>query len=111
MVQEQGLRMLERLDNIHRAEETVDTLRRTLVISGERPFREVFSEYFRTPSTDELPEEEILADDEEAAIYDYSQADLDIEQAVREIEALTSGLADDHVVVSGDQPLRPGEWV
>lgn len=112
-MQDLGLRLLERQDNIRRNDGVVDALRRVIVASGERTFEEVFPEYFpKTPvATESLPDDAYFGDEEEGGAFDYSKADLDMEAAEREILLLAGGLSDDMVTVSGDKPLNPGEWV
>lgn len=116
MVQDLGLRLLERQDNIRRGEEQTDAQRLALVAAG-RPFAAVFPEYFPAPApvaADTLDQEALFGAEDmpnEGGAFDYSQAALDMEQAEREIEMLARGLDDDRVTVTGDQPLKAGEWV
>lgn len=106
MIQDFGLALLVRQDNIKRSEQAANDIRLADVASGRRTVQEIFPEYFPAlakVSVDEIPEDNYFPPDDEAAAYDYSQAELDMSAAAREIESLADALADDRVTVSGSQ--------
>lgn len=112
MVQEFGLRLLVRQDNLDRQEKFADEFRLSLLASGKIPPDEVYPEYFIETKAADLEAEDALT--QEGVEYDYSGVTWEVPDEEREMALLEEFLGQNHISVPGaaaeGQETVPGEW-
>lgn len=115
MVQEIGLELLVREDNLASGRKEFEDLRLALLASGSRSLDEVYPEYFaKKLEVTEDSEEDVL--DNPDVDYDYSEVEWlsPSEAEADELALLEQFMGETHVSVSPADlsgPTRPGEWV
>lgn len=116
MVQDFGLRLLQRQDNLAQVDDRIDRLRLALLSSGQRTIEDLYPEYFpgqRLEVTEDAPEDVLANPDTD---YDFSGVAWESpgDMGPEQLAMLEEFLSDASATVYGsdlDEEPTEREWV